>query len=94
LSSDPDGEIIRWPSNGWLHGDIDDLANLCENVALSEQVLAAGLARLEQAVSDMATGWRRCSSGRPRCDGRGAQAGGRGADLPDGGSHRDRGSAP
>ena len=59
LSQDQDGNIIRWPADGWLHGRIDDLASLCENVALSERALAAGLARLEQAVQDMATRVRR-----------------------------------
>ena len=54
-----DGETVRWPTNGWLHGNVDDLANLCENVALSEHALAAGLATLEEAVQDVATHLRR-----------------------------------
>lgn len=54
LSLTPDGSKSRWPTSGWMRGGIDDLANLCENVALSEQTLAAGLARLEYGVSDMA----------------------------------------
>ena len=59
LSRTDDGSTIRRPANGWLEGKIDDLANLCENIALSEQTLAAGLARLEEAVQDIATRLRR-----------------------------------
>ena len=54
-----DGITLRWPTRGWLEGTIDDLANLCENVALSEQVLAAGMARLQQAVEDIVYRLRR-----------------------------------
>ena len=45
---------VRWPAAGWLEGGIDDLAGLCEKVSLSEQTLAAGLGRLEEAVRDIA----------------------------------------
>ncbi len=59
LSLAADGTTSRWPASGWLKGRIDDLANLCENIALSEQALAAGLARLEYAVSDIAIHMRK-----------------------------------
>lgn len=36
-----------------MEGGVDDLADLCENIALSERTLTAGLARLEDAVRDI-----------------------------------------
>ena len=59
LSRLADGTTVRWPASGWLEGRLDDLADLCENVALSEQALAAGLARLQDAVADIAFHLRR-----------------------------------
>ena len=53
LSLDTDAPPPRWPRAGWLEGGVDDLANLCENIALSERALTAGLARLEDAVRDI-----------------------------------------
>ena len=53
-SLDEGGSPLRWPRCGWMRGGIDDLANLCENIALSEQRLAAGLSRLQHVVSDVA----------------------------------------
>ena len=58
-SLDREGSPIRWPAQGWLRGGMDDLANLCENIAISEQALAAGLSQLEQAVSQIAYRLRR-----------------------------------
>ena len=54
LRLDAGGNLVRQPRGGWLEGGVDDLADLCENISLSEQALAAGLARLEQAVTHMA----------------------------------------
>ena len=34
--------VVRWPSEGWLTGSIDDLATCIENVTLSERLLAEG----------------------------------------------------
>ena len=53
VGADDEGPV-RWPAAGWLEGGLDDLADLCEKVALSEQALAAGLGRLEEAVRDIA----------------------------------------
>lgn len=58
-SLDRAGSPVRWPAEGWLRGGLDDLANLCENMALSEQALAAGLSQLEQVVSQIAYRLRR-----------------------------------
>ena len=58
ISLNIDRSLTRWPRAGWLKGGVDDLANLCENIALSEQALAAGLARLEEAVGDISYGFR------------------------------------
>ena len=58
-SLDRAGSPVRWPIQGWLRGGMDDLANLCENIAVSEQALAAGLNQLETAVSQIAHRLRR-----------------------------------
>lgn len=58
-SLDRAGSPFRWPAAGWLRGGLDDLANLCENIALSEQALAAGLSKLEEVVSQIAHRLRR-----------------------------------
>ncbi len=46
--------VIRWPTSGWLVGDIDDLATCIENVALSERLLAQGTHILEQSIGEAA----------------------------------------
>ncbi len=46
--------VIRWPTSGWLVGDIDDLATCIENVALSERLLAQGTHILEQSIREAA----------------------------------------
>ena len=45
---------MRWPSEGWLTGSIDDLAACIENVALSERLLAEGTQILEQSIGEAA----------------------------------------
>lgn len=42
LRLDAGGNLVRQPRGGWLEGGVDDLADLCENISLSEQALAAG----------------------------------------------------
>ena len=59
LSLGDDDTVVRWPSSGWLKGSLDDLAGLCERIALSERALATGLARLQLAVQQMAYKLRR-----------------------------------
>ena len=46
--------VVRWPSEGWLIGSIDDLAACIENVALSERLLAEGTQILEQSIGEAA----------------------------------------
>ena len=45
-----DGEHVRWPSAGWITGDVDDLATVLESAAISERVVAYSLAVLEQGI--------------------------------------------
>ena len=47
---DTKGENIRWPSNGWIEGSIDDLADAIEYLSLSERKLARGTELLERVV--------------------------------------------
>ena len=47
---DTKGENIRWPANGWIEGDIDDLADAIEYLSLSERRLARGTELLERVV--------------------------------------------
>ena len=46
--------VVRWPSEGWLVGSIDDLAAFIENVSLSERLLAEGTQILEQSIGEAA----------------------------------------
>ncbi len=48
------GDHERWPSRGWLEGELDDLANCIETVALSERRVAKGVKILELGVSQAA----------------------------------------
>ena len=52
--SQTEDEPRRWPESGWLHGGIDDLAGLIEQVALSERRIAEGMRILEEGVSQAA----------------------------------------
>ena len=44
----------RWPRRGWLTGGVDNLANLIENAAISERVVARSLDTLETGVRQAA----------------------------------------
>ncbi len=54
--------VVRWPSEGWLIGNIDDLAACIENVALSERLLAEGTQILEQSIGEAAGKLRETAS--------------------------------
>ena len=54
--------VVRWPSEGWLSGSIDDLAACIENVALSERLLAEGTQILEQSIGEAAGKLRETAS--------------------------------
>ncbi len=54
--------VVRWPSEGWLVGSIDDLAACIENVALSERLLAEGTQILEQSIGEAAGKLRETAS--------------------------------
>ncbi len=45
---------LRWPSSGWLRGDVDDLAGLIEQTALSESLIDRGMLILENVVREAA----------------------------------------
>ena len=45
----------RWPRRGWLTGGVDNLADLIENAAISERVVARSLDTLETGVREAAT---------------------------------------
>jgi len=53
-----DAELLsytdRWPESGWVEGEINDLANCVETVALSETRVAKGVQTLELGVSQAA----------------------------------------
>ena len=55
----------RWPSDGWITGDVDALADLLENAGLSERVVADSLDALEAGVGAAATMLRKKTQGRP-----------------------------
>lgn len=44
----------RWPRRGWLTGGVDNLADLIENAAISERVVARSLDTLETGVREAA----------------------------------------
>ncbi|MYD61953.1 MAG: hypothetical protein F4W91_13000 [Gemmatimonadetes bacterium] len=54
--------VVRWPSEGWLTGSIDDLAACIENVSLSERLLAEGTQILEQSIGEAAGKLRETAS--------------------------------
>ena len=47
---DAGGQLARWPTERWLTGGADELANAIEHQALSELRLAEGTKILEKAV--------------------------------------------
>ena len=50
LGKDKDADHVRWPSAGWISGDINALADLLENAGLSERLVAMSLEALESGV--------------------------------------------
>ena len=54
--------VVRWPSEGWITGSIDDLAACIENVSLSERLLAEGTQILEQSIGEAAGKLRETAS--------------------------------
>lgn len=50
---------VRWPSEGWLKGGIDDLAACLETVSLSEQRVAQGVDTLERGIAEASGSLRR-----------------------------------
>lgn len=75
LSSDPPAEATsppgaaagrsRFPRQGWIQGDVDDLAGLVENIALSERALARSTDILETAIRHAAGRLREGLHDRP-----------------------------
>ncbi|MCY4217810.1 MAG: hypothetical protein OXE56_00840 [Gammaproteobacteria bacterium] len=53
-SLQPDGSQKRWPREGWIQGDIDDLATSIEASTLSETLLAASTNTLEKGIAQSA----------------------------------------
>ena len=53
---------VRWPSEGWITGSIDDLVACIENVSLSELLLAEGTQILEQSIGAAAGKLRETAS--------------------------------
>ena len=49
-----DGDNQRWPEKGWLRGNIDDVANCLESVALSESLISRSTDILEKGVAQAA----------------------------------------
>ena len=45
---------IRWPKKGWIEGRFDDFINFLEQTALSESIMARGMALLEECISQAA----------------------------------------
>ncbi len=48
------GTAVRWPTEGWLVGSVDDMVSCIENVSLSEHLLAQGTQILEQSIGEAA----------------------------------------
>lgn len=46
-----DTEQMRWPEAGWIEGGIDDFVGFVERTALSESIIAHGMAKLELGIS-------------------------------------------
>ena len=69
-----DGEHVRWPSAGWITGDVDDLATVLESAAISERVVAYSLDVLEQGIGTAALQVREATADRPDVNARVAEA--------------------
>ena len=48
--SDKLGEPLRWPQEGWISGDIQELATFIEYTSLSENKIAKGMTILEEGI--------------------------------------------
>lgn len=59
LSARGEAELVRFPSEGWLRGTVDDLAGFCERIALNEHLLDSAVALLEQTITGNALRLRR-----------------------------------
>ena len=53
-SGQEESSSVRWPTEGWLAGSVDDMAGCIENVSLSERLLAEGTEILEQSIGEAA----------------------------------------
>lgn len=59
LSARSEAELVRFPSEGWIRGTVDDLAGFCERIALNEHLLDSAVALLEETINRMAHRLRR-----------------------------------
>ncbi len=64
FSGDP-ANPDRWPAQGWIDGDIDDLVTCIELATLAEDRIVRGLAVLEQGIADTAYNLRSQSVDTP-----------------------------
>ena len=48
------GDFERWPRGGWMRGNIDDLVQCIEAIAMSESLISRSADALEQGVSEAA----------------------------------------
>ena len=60
---DHSNATTRWPTTGWIQGNVEQLADLIEHASVSERIVAAGLHQLETGIrprsrSPFATGPR------------------------------------
>lgn len=54
FSKPEDGNSQRWPKEGWLQGNVDDVANCLESVTLSESLISRSTDILEEGVRQAA----------------------------------------
>lgn len=54
FSETEDGNSQRWPKEGWLQGNVDDVANCLESVTLSESLISRSTDILEDGVAQSA----------------------------------------
>lgn len=58
ISARGEAEPVRFPSEGWIQGTVDDLAGFCERIALNEHLLDSAVALLEERITMAASGLR------------------------------------
>ena len=51
FSGDPDA-AIRWPTDGWLTGTVDDIVRCIEHAMLSQRLVTSSMSILERGVSN------------------------------------------